>query len=46
MFGKGRSSGEPFNSAGKDCYAIQPELEEVDGELKFTFDKQLTCRLL
>ena len=42
---KGEFIGESFKSTGKDCYAIQPELEEVDGKLHFTFDKQLILDL-
>ena len=37
--------GETFTSIGLECYAIQPTLKEVDGQIHFTFDKQLILDL-
>ena len=37
--------GETFISIGLECYAIQPTLKEVDGQIHFTFDKQLILDL-
>ena len=36
---------ETFTSIGLECYAIQPTLKEVDGQIHFTFDKQLILDL-
>ena len=42
---KGDFIGESFRSSGNDCFAIQPELKEVDGRMSFVFDKQLILDL-
>ena len=37
---------EPFNVVGKDCYAIQPELNEGNGKIRYTFRIDLMIYLV
>ena len=36
----GEFVGDSFRSSGTSCYAIQPELKEINGRDRFAFDKQ------
>ena len=41
----GNFVGDKFRAKGVDCYAIQPTLEDVDGKIQFSFDKQFILDL-
>ena len=41
----GNYQGEKFRANGSDCFAIQPPLVDVDGNLRFSFDKQFILDL-
>ena len=38
---EGELIGDAFQSSGVNCMAIQPDLKDMSGEIRFAFDKQL-----
>ena len=41
----GDDTGKKLTTAGPQCYAIKPELKDINGTIRFAFDKQLILDL-